>query len=469
MLRESAQLELAKSIAVLPNLKYVDLPEGMFSDESAYATLRLEVQARCPDLRKMTYKAGSERSLGLLASGQVWTAIEVLELNKVDVSVNTMRAVLGAMQNLRALKVSETHSFSDEVLAYHEGYPSVPPLEELVLKETPRITADGLVSYLAWEETQSALKVLTIQNTGVIVSDLQDILTMATSLETFAVQDTVTKSFPNMGTIQALRSSCLKTLRYEISAPSASGAWSGITSGYYAYLASSIRAGNLPELRRLYVEDDTLPDQLQGGLPPPNANFANGRVRSFSNGSGSRPFSNGSGGRPSPPKTPSISITPANDELPPSGFLPPFAPPVRRPISNVPPTNRFSSNNPFTTPKVPSTPPSASHMLEIFTKSEDFGKWNFARVSSFKPSPVGPPATGRPVSTYGLGSDIRGLGWDRGEARRSVMYGNGSDGYLELDAGREEVKRYDRDEAVGLGDWRPGSSAGEKGSRDLWR
>ncbi len=55
MLRESSQADLARTIAVLPSLKYVDLPEGMFQDDPPFITLRLEVQARCHELRRMTY------------------------------------------------------------------------------------------------------------------------------------------------------------------------------------------------------------------------------------------------------------------------------------------------------------------------------------------------------------------------------------------------------------------------------
>src|SRR5687768_7158801 len=72
MLRESCQVDLAKTIAVTPNLRYVDLPEGLFTDDPSFLTLRLEVQARCLHLRKMTYMGGSERSLQALASGTVW-------------------------------------------------------------------------------------------------------------------------------------------------------------------------------------------------------------------------------------------------------------------------------------------------------------------------------------------------------------------------------------------------------------
>ncbi|KAJ2969217.1 hypothetical protein NQ176_g8785 [Zarea fungicola] len=120
----------------------------------------------------MSYVAGSEKSFAQLATGQVWPRLQVLELKKLNVDPTTMRNVLGCLVNLRALKVSQTDSLSDEVLLSNEGLPALPALEELVLKDTPRVTAVGLIEYLAWLETQQALKVLTLKDTGVQAADL---------------------------------------------------------------------------------------------------------------------------------------------------------------------------------------------------------------------------------------------------------------------------------------------------------
>ncbi|KAM0435290.1 hypothetical protein ACHAPT_003384 [Fusarium lateritium] len=438
MLRESSQVELAQTIAVLPNLRYVDLPEGMFCDDPSFATLRLEVQARCPNLRKMTYVGGSERSFTMLATGQVWPRIEVLELNDLNIDPMTIRAVLGSLTHLQALKVSGTPGLSDEVLSSSDGMPTLPPMKELVLKDTPGVTLKGLIEYLAWQETQEALTVLTLKDTGVHPATLQEILTMASSLKTLAIQTTVVEKFPNSSKIRPLASRTLETLRFEISENS-SGPFSSVTTGYYSYLATSILGGGFPRLRRLYVHDDTFPDQLQG-LPPPNAAFAGGHVRSSSNSS-SR-------------STPAFNLSPA------SANLPPFAP--RRPVSNIPPSNkRFSSNNPFA--RGPSSPP-PTHHLEVFTKSDEFGKWNFARVDPIR-SAAAPSR--RPVSSYGLAADVTGLGWDQGDARRSIMVGNGAGGFLAVPGQGGDGDSL----GSGLSDqWRPQSSGGEpRGSRDLWR
>lgn len=458
MLRESSQVEMAQTIAVLPHLRYVDLPEGMFSDDSNYATLRLEVQARCPNLRKMTYVGGSERSFALLATGQVWPNLEVLELKGMNLDPLTIRGVLGSLGNLRALKVSRTPSLTDEVLSSSDGLPTLPPLKELVLKDTPRVTMRGLVEYLAWQETQQALTVLTLKNTGVHPSVLQEILTMASSLKTLAIQTRVGDAFPHSANIRSLASRSLETLRYEIQPPSDATQFSSVTAGYYTYLAQSILAGGFPSLRRLYVHDDTFPEQLQG-LPLPNAAFAGGHFRTNSNSS------NKSGV--------SMHLTPAGSPNP--NHLSPLASP-RRPSSNTYPpnannnSNRLSSNNPFLRTPTASPP---THTLEVFTKTDEYGQWNFARVDPFKGSGSG-AAPKRPVSSYGLAADVAGSGWNAGDARRSVMVGNGTGGFLAVPGKESNGRDFHGGEYADGGldpNWRPSSSGGEMGrrSKDLWR
>ncbi|KAL3957620.1 hypothetical protein ACCO45_008198 [Purpureocillium lilacinum] len=381
MIRESCHVELAQTIAVLPNLKYVDLPEGMFADEPNYATLRLEVQARCPNLRKMSYVKGSERSFAALAQPQVWPCLEVLELDRLDVDPMVLRNVLGSLTRLRALKVTETPSFSDEVMVAADSLPPMPALEELVVKDAPRMTVAGLVEYLSWYETQSALRVLTLKDTGVQPWRLQEVLQMAPALRTLAIQAKVQDPFPTNESPALLSSKRLKTLRYEISSTSGAGPYA--TPGYYTYLASCIMSGNLPRLRRLYL----VQREPAGGT------------------SLATPVQ--------PPRSPTF--------------------PSRQPMSPTGNPNRFSSNNPFAQPRAGAFPPTQT--LEVFTKNDEYGKWNFARVDSFTAAETGGHGDRRPMSSYGLAADVTGPGWDRGEARRSVLIGNGTSGFLAVPGG----------------------------------
>lgn len=414
MLREYCHVELAQTIAVLPNLHYVDLPEGMFADDPSYATLRLEVQARCPNIRKTSYVAGSERSFASLASGQVWPRLQVLELTRLNIDPMTMRQALGSLANLRALKVSDTDSLSDEVLVSGDGLPSLPPLEELVLKDTPGVTAAGLVEYLAWVETQQALKVLTLKETGVRPEELHSVLTMATSLKTLALQCRISEGFPANAGLPPLASPSLRTLRFEVVGKSSSAQQASAAGSHYAYLSASILAGNLPRLRRLYVHDESFPDRLQP-LPSPSAAFTAGHGQSKS-------MSSHRGNTPGLRITASPSANGAD-----AGYRSPHSPRF-----NSVSTNRFSSNNPFAAAQPGIMPSAPMQTLEVFTKSNEHGDWNFSRVDAIK-SDAQPVNVHRPSSSYGLAADVQGQGWDRnGGARHSILVGNSASGFLAL-------------------------------------
>ncbi|KAI1076333.1 hypothetical protein F5B20DRAFT_333498 [Whalleya microplaca] len=451
MLRESSTPTLARTIAVLPNLHYVDLPEGLFADDPAYHTLKLEVQARCPDLRKMTYVGGSERSLEALSRGNIWPNLEVLELTRINMDPATLRSVLVVLQNLRALKVSECRILDDDIFKYNDVLPAFPPLEELVLKDSPRVTSDGLVAYLSREDTKSSLKVLSLTNTGVQPSTLHDVLAHAPNLTTFSTIEQVNSAFPShSGPIPPLTNWSLETLHFEITAAAAaSSPYASVTTGYYNYLASSLFAGGLPRLSAVYVRDQDFPDMLLG-LPPPAPGFAGVPQRPSSSSSLSM-FNAGGGG------------------------LPP----------------RFSSNNPFASafnaPRGPATL-SLNQTLEVFTKGEDDLDWGSTRMDPLdaygglgtaggrRHERSGSTSSARPLSSYGLAD--AGAGWQAGHgARKSIIVqGNGTGGFLAV-PGNAGVggsgRRGSAASTSGANEdlWpRPSSSQGpRRGDRDLWR
>jgi hypothetical protein len=438
MLRESSRSDLARTIAVLPNLVYVDLPEGMFSDEPSFQTLRLEVEARCADLRKMTYMGGSEGSLTKLARGMTWRNLEVLELVRINMAPATLRHVLGALQNLRALKVTETNAMSDEIFWEHEAMPPFPPLSELVLTKTPRVTAAGLNEYLKWPAARKSLKVLTLNGTGIKPANLQQAIAGATSLRTLAIHENVIQPLSNTAQVELLSSKSLRTLRFEIGTDPSSSPYSGAAASYYQYLATSLLSRCLPNLRAVYVQDRTFPDQLLG-LTPPSAPFA-------------------FGGRPS---------SSSSNKKSPTGYLSP---------PNSGGSHRLSSNNPFAHHS------SLTRTLEVFTKGEDEMDWSFMKVnphgqnggdtSRYSMVSVASQQGLRPGSSYGLGSDVAGSGWASGGARRSVMIGNGAGGFLAVPNYDSGIAGVGGNSGRGEELWpRPVSSAGEKrrGDRDLWR
>ncbi|KAI1847271.1 hypothetical protein JX266_006811 [Neoarthrinium moseri] len=483
MLRESKTSDLARTIAVLPNLKYLDLPDGVFVDDPSYATLKLEVQARCPDLRKMSYNGGSERSLEALATGTVWTRLEVLELGRISMDPQILRHVLSTMQNLRALKVAESRVVDDDIFKHNDMLPAVPALEELILKETPRVTSGGLVAYLSRRDVQTRLKVLSLHDTGVHPQALQDVLANALNLQALSMIDEVDAPFPLNHTFPPLSNFSLRTLRYEITAAPSASPYASLTQGYYNYLAQSLFASGFPQLTDLYVRDENFPDLLLG-LPPPAPGFGGSPQRPMSSGS-MRMFSMGN--------SPSLSPTNSGGHSPNGGA---FSPPG----NGFGAQSRFSSNNPFAQPQrnlgaagngLGPQVLTLNQPLAVYTKGEDDNDWGIVKMDPYdNPGYAGGRGVGqgprhgrssstvsnnRPLSSYGL-ADV-GAGWREGAhgARKSIMIGNGTGGFLAVPDSAGDAGGFGRrGSAPGPGgfsdEWpRPMSSRGAKEDRDLWR
>ncbi|KAI9852009.1 MAG: hypothetical protein M1838_002132 [Thelocarpon superellum] len=271
MTRETNKADLARTVSVLPNLKYVDLPEGFFSDDPSCLTLKHELHARCPELRKMKYAGGSEASFTTLASGQYWQMLETVELANLNVEMTALLGALGALPLLHDLKITDMPWLDDEVFRGTRSLPPFPPLQRLSLENTPSVTAVGLGAYLSRPESRETLSFLSLITTGVQPSTLHEITSRAPHLSHLAITETVSRSFP-LEPIPPLASSSLETLYYEItSASDGSVRGSQPTTSYYDYLTRSLHAAALPHLRSLYVRDATFPESLICP-PPPSLN-----------------------------------------------------------------------------------------------------------------------------------------------------------------------------------------------------
>jgi hypothetical protein len=416
MTRAASPSDLAKTVAVLPNLRYVDLPEGVFMDDSYYNTLKQEIQGRCRDIRKMSYMGGAERSLELLTSGRVWPNLEVLELSKLNMDPTILRQVLGSLRFLHALKISDMKTFDDQLFQHNDHLPPFPAVTELVFNNIPNVTAEGLAAYLFRPEAQNALKTLSLTTTGVHPSTLQQILATTPHLEKLSIIETVSTSFPAGHQIKLLYSISLKVLHYEITSASSANSYASTAASYYAYLTSSLISNGLPNLQELYVRDPEFPESLID-LAPPAPAFAS---------------------------DPDNFLGPRSPGLSPNGI-------------HSMAQNRFSSNNPFA--KM-ATGPGLKQELVVYSKGLDEMEWNFSKVQPAKEKGRRGSATvPRPVSSYGLGENM-GRTWGAdGGARQSVIVGNGFGGFLAVPA-----------DSSG----RPSSSAGERGKKrgsqyDMWR
>ena len=253
MTRETSKSDLARTVAVLPYLRFVDLPEGLYMDDPSCNTLKQEVQARCPNIRKMSYMGGAERSLELLASGTVWRKLEVLELSRLNMDPTILRQALGALPELHALKITDMPAFTDDLFRHSDYIPPFPALTELIFNKVPNVTADGLATYLFRSDTQNSLKTLSVTDTGVNPSTIQQILAVAPSLVKLSVMESVSLSFPAASNIKLIQSKSLRIFHYEITTAESSNAYANTAASYYAYLTSSLIAGGLPALEQLYV------------------------------------------------------------------------------------------------------------------------------------------------------------------------------------------------------------------------
>lgn len=270
MTRESCKADLARTVSVCPNLEYIDLPEGFFNGDPSCHTLRQELQARCPHIRKMKYTEGGEQSLESLLHGY-WQELRIVELHKIQIEPSLLRRVFGMLPWLSELHFSGLGWINDSIFHSVPGVPDFPALDTLRLNKIAGITAEGLVQYLNNPVCRDTLRTLKVKDcSGITVSSLHLILQAAPNLEVLEYTATVTASLP-IEPLPPLASLSLRKLNYEVISTSSNQMYSPGTS-HYQYLTNSLMTNSLPALRQLYVRDPDFPESLT--LAPPIRPFA---------------------------------------------------------------------------------------------------------------------------------------------------------------------------------------------------
>ncbi|KAL9614473.1 MAG: hypothetical protein Q9167_001076 [Letrouitia subvulpina] len=374
MTRETCIADLARTVSVLPNLRYVDLPDGIYSDDRSCSTLKQELEARCSDLRKMKYLHGAEKSFTMLSQSRPWQNLEILELARLEIEPSTLVSVLASFPVLLELKLEDLPLIDDNIFKFTPNATPFPPITKLCLQNTPRLTAAGLEAYLLRPDAREVLSSLTLSNTGVLPSELHRILATAPYLITLHMNQNVSRAIPSSPSIPPLASRSLRTFYFEIESPSSTSSYDiqPPSESYYHYLSTSLLSGNnFPSLSTLYALSSSLPTLL---LPPPMAPFAAANSLRSGSGSGSGSGNTGSGGA--------------------SG--------LRQPLT-------------------------------LYTKSIPEHDWNITIISPPSAGNRRGSATAtRPVSFYN-GSTQLGPQWGD-KARDSVIVGNGFGGFLAVPA-----------------------------------
>jgi hypothetical protein len=376
MTREANKANIARTISVLPHLRFVDLPTGLFSDEPSCAALKQELMIRCPDLRRMSYRRGSEGSFARLPGSHLWGNLEKLELSGLQIEPGILRNGLASFPYLRDLTLGELPWLDDSAFAVNGPLPPFPAVEQLTIRDTSNVTASGLIALLSSPDNRAALQSLTLGATGVLPSELHQILAAAPRLRSLSIIQEVSRSFPSEQ-IPPMASESLHLLHYEVTSETENHGLAPVAGSYYTYLISSLMSRSLPALRDLYVRDAQFPDTLL--LAPPHRLFGGGE---------SGPQMVGGG---------------------------------------------------------------LSQPLNVYSKGLDELEWNF---TPYDPDPGLRRRTGntRPVS-FQEAQLSRSWG---GDARKSVLVGNGFGGFLAVPADEDE--------------WSKSSGGHKRASRqDLWR
>lgn len=260
MTRETCKQDLARLVSLLPNLRYVDLPDGIYSDDSSCASLKAILYTRCSDLRKMTWMPGSEKNFVDLWYEPPWVSLEVVELSNMKIENGDLVQALSSMPYLRHLKLKDMQWATDEVFDPAFEFGQFRAIKSLELEGSTNITIDGLCTYLSRPEVQKTLESLTLTNTSIPAHLIYRILPLATSLISLSVNQTISRVIPR-AEVQLLSSPTLTHLSYEII-----GEDTRLTRpapSYYAYLSESLWAGGLPSLTDLYVRETTFHKRLQ--------------------------------------------------------------------------------------------------------------------------------------------------------------------------------------------------------------
>ncbi|TGZ79477.1 hypothetical protein EX30DRAFT_108559 [Ascodesmis nigricans] len=246
MVRETCKADIARLLSLTPSIRYVDLPEGLFSGDQSCNSLMGILWSRCTDLRTMEWRAGSEATFHKSVPPP-WPHLEVVKLKGLQVEDSDVIRLLSLLPSLRELDLSELPWFSPDLFTS----PDFPTnLTKLTLSELPvPIDADILVPLL--QRIGHNLTSLTLLK-ATHPDTLPHILPHLPQLQTLKIKYTLPR--PPTTPPQTITSPTLRILHYDISCPR--------QHTYNISLAKQLTLRYFPCLREVYVFDDGFHDKI---------------------------------------------------------------------------------------------------------------------------------------------------------------------------------------------------------------
>ncbi|KAI5799256.1 hypothetical protein DFH27DRAFT_88853 [Peziza echinospora] len=262
--REGCKQELTLLVSLLPNLRYVDLPQAVFTADHSCPLLST-MKSRSWNIRVMGWRSGAETSFINSVHDQPWRKLEIISLASMKIDDLQLQSVLHTLPNLHTIKLEQMTYLTDALFDTEQsiGFPLV---KTLTIEECPNLTCAGLTRYLTVQRDMGhpTLESLTLTNTGFLPDQLNTLLALAPVLRVLSISAAVSRPCMPVAQIKHLTSSSLEEITYDITN---SDSIKGLTLGapsYYTYLADSLCGGMLPRLRKMHVNEARFAQKLKG-------------------------------------------------------------------------------------------------------------------------------------------------------------------------------------------------------------
>ena len=261
--REGCKQELTLLVSLVPNVRYIDLPQAAFTADSS-CPLLATMKSRSSQLRLMRWESGAEQVFIHTGSEQPWKMLEVVSLSNMKIDDTQLQSVLVTLPHLRSVSLVEMAHLTDALFNSNAESMGFPLVKSLVVEQCCKITITGIKQYLLLQNAEPTLEELTLTSTSIIPDQINSILDIAPALRVLSITCEVSKPCPPLSQLPYLSSTSLKEIKYDIVDSSSS---EGLTSGapsYYQYLADSLCAGKLPYLKKMYANEARFNVRLRG-------------------------------------------------------------------------------------------------------------------------------------------------------------------------------------------------------------